>query len=796
MRPAHAPGPRPMKVLLANPPWQRPGWHGVRAGSRWPHMERADSPYMPFPFLLGYAAAVLEDDGVEVEVIDACAERLDREAFLDRFEVADPDVAFFEISTPSMTEDLATLQGVRDRGFSGSLLVGGLHKPMAEPAFLERQPLIDGACVGEYEMTLRELARQGGRTSEGIDGLIWRDGQRILNGGRKPSQQGLDELPWPARHLFAMDRYHDLPGGIPAPSVQMWASRGCSFTCNFCAWPQILYADHMYRTRSPHKVADEVLALQAQGYESVYFDDDTFNLGKRRTAELSAAFRERGISMPWAFMGRADTCDPAQYEDLVGTGLQAVKYGVESADTARLKQIGKNLDVGKVRQSIAMVKSLGVKVHLTFMFGLQGETYETMQRTLDLAYELDPDSAQFTIATPFPGSRLYEELEDAGRLDGLDFSDLDGYRTGIVSTEALEAEQIVAFVHGIHRRWEQRPRPAGPAPIIPVSEIGGSGLSVALLARPGEAAWLRQALEALVAEPGPARELVVVADRADPDLEATAAETCDWATFVDAEPAEPYAVMANRVLDRCTGRWIATLHSGAVPREGWLQAVLDASRQHPDAGALVVPVHQMGRPPFPAALAMSRWGRVARAEPSSQAFATSSCAGVYSRALLEDTQGFDPQLPAELADADLALRGLLLGYGTAWAGGPGVAAGPELRLLREEGPANPTLSHAWARGRVRLAIRSLPREAWGDAAPALLADLLADLARGARGGQHPAALLAGAVAGLRDARGFLEERRTTLGRRRVGPDYVRDVFVDSEASLTSPWQRLLALWVS
>jgi len=786
-----------MRVLLTNPPWLRPGWYGVRAGSRWPHMERAESPYMPFPFLLGYAAAVLEADGHEVVAIDACAERMDRDEFVDRVEAASPDVIFAEISTPSFHGDLRTMEAIRERGFDGKMLIGGLHKPLFDGSFLSDDGIIDGTCIGEYELTLRDLLRQNLKPKAPIPGLIWRTDAGVLDGGRKPSQESLDDFPYPARHLFPMDRYHDLPGGIPSPSVQLWASRGCSFTCSFCAWPQILYGDNAYRVRDPGLVADEMFALRDQGYESIYFDDDTFNLGKRRTEAIATAFEERGVDMPWAFMGRADTCDPRTYERLAKTGLQAVKYGVESADTARLKQIGKNLDIQRVRDTMRQVKDLGIKVHLTFMFGLPGETYETMQRTLELAYELDPDSAQFTVATPFPGSRLHKELKESGRLEGLEFEDLDGYRTGIVSTDALEAEQIVAFVHGIHRRWETRSRPAGEAPVIPISEIGGSGVSVGILVRPGEGDWMVRALQAVVDQEGPSREIVVVADPADSTLPARAAEVCDWATFLDAEPGESAAAMANRVGPRCTGRWIALLHGGVVPRAGWLQSVIDAGREFPDAGAFAVPLH--GGTVVSSALSMARWGRVLPAKDSAgEVFGVRSAAGVFSRALLEDAGGFDPSLPAELADADVALRGLLLGYRSRGVASPGADAGPELALLSEDDETEDADAvRAWARGRLRLALKSIPREAWREAGPALALELLADLVRAGRDRRHPGALLAGFVDGVRDSQQSLADRKTALGRRRVGEGFVRDAFEQSEQEMAHcAWQRRLGTIVS
>ncbi len=790
-----------MKVLLANPPWLRSGWYGVRAGSRWPHMERSESPYMPFPFLMGYAAAVLEEDGVEVGVIDACAERMDRAAFVERFASQAPAICVLEVSTPSMSEDLQTVSALRSAGYQGQLLLAGLHKPLFGPGFLARHPEIDGTLVGEYEETLRSFVRSGGAPDEAVPGLILRRGDAVLDGGRKKSQQGLDSLPWPARHLFPMDCYHDLPGGIPAPSVQMWASRGCSFTCSFCAWPQILYADNLYRTRRPLAVADEMLAMAEQGYESVYFDDDTFNLGKGRTAAIAKAFSKRGVDLPWAFMGRADTCDPAQLADLRATGLQAVKFGVESADTARLKQIGKNLDVDKVRRSVATAQDLGIKVHLTFMFGLPGETLETMQRTLDLAYELDPDSAQFTVAVPFPGSRLHEELEQDGRLDDIDFSDLDGYRTGVVSTAALDAEQIVSFVHGVHRRWETRERPTTAAPRIPVSEIGGAGLCAALLAPAGSGAWLEEALCRLVAEDGPPREIVVVADASDSELAPSAARACSWATLVDAQPGASFARYANAVPEACTASWIAYFQPGARVQTGWLKASTLAVEQHPQAGALAFPLVASGGPVGSSALSMARWGRVLPGKDAAAAvfgpFGVSLAAGLFRRDLLEEAAGFDPRLPGELAAADLALRGRLLGYGTGLCSGAQVEVDADWPLLAERAPGEGAEAvRAWAEGRVHLLLKSMPREVLEETAHLVPLELAADLYRALRDGRHPTALVQGLLAGARGYRSSLEERQRCLGRRRVGPEMLGAAFRAAEEDMRHcRWQRVLG-WLA
>jgi len=787
-----------MKVLLANPPWLRPGWHGVRAGSRWPHLERAESPYSPFPFLMGYAAAVLEDDGVEVAAIDACAQRLDRATFLERCAQEQPDITVLEVSTPTIHEDLRTVAALRaELGFDGSILLCGLHKPLYESDFLAQHRHLDGTLIGEYEWTLRDLLRADAHPTEPIPGLIWRSGSDIWDGGRKESTGSLDTMPWPARHLFPMDRYHDQPGGIPGPSVQMWASRGCSFTCNFCAWPQILYADNLYRVRSAGAVADEMQAMVEQGYQSVYFDDDTFNLGKRRTADIARTFLERGIDVPWAFMGRADTCAPEQFEDLAATGLKAVKFGVESADSGRLKEIGKNLQVEQVREAVRVVKEQGIKVHLTFMFGLQGETPDSMQRTLDLAYELDPDSAQFTVAVPFPGSRLHSELHEAGRLEGLEYEDLDGYRTGVVSTDALESEQIIGFVQAVHRRWEKRSRPTSKAPRIPIVELGGADMVVGLLAQAGDGPWLEEALVRIAAEQGPAPEVVVVVDSADAALASRAAVAMPAAQVIEVEPRESPAGMANRVIESSTGRCVVLLQAGMLPRPGCFEGLLAAFAAHPEAGALASPVHRGGHAIGNSALSMSRWGRIlphgqtpADKEPVS---AVRSIAGAFRRDMLEDVDGFDPSLVGELGDADLCLRALVLGYRSVFVPGAGFDAAEGVSLLVEDrAAAGAEELRAWARGRVRLMLRSVPRETLQQSAGHVLAEAMADLYRATRDGRHPEALLRGFVDGITEGKEVLAERRKVLGRRRVGDDFVRETFRRAEADMSHcRWQRTL-----
>ena len=180
-------------------------------------------------------------------------------------------------------------------------------------------------------------------------------------------------------------------------------------------------------------------------------------------------------------------------------------------------------------------------------------------------------------------------------------------------------------------------------------------------------------------------------------------------------------------------------------------------------------------------------------------FATSSVAGVYSRALLEDVGGFDAALGAELADSDLALRGLMLGHRAVFAAGPRVGfregIAPVLRFedRRRDGAPLPTDEEVrrWAAGRIRMLVKSLPREAWS-AAPAIVAELGMDLVRARRHGRSRAAVLRGFLDGVTDREAVLTERRRALGRRRASETWVLEAFAEAEADMQHcSWQRTL-----
>jgi anaerobic magnesium-protoporphyrin IX monomethyl ester cyclase len=449
-----------MKVLLTNLPWRRGSRWGVRAGSRWPHIKDSrENTYQPFPFFLAYSAALLAYNDYQVHFIDALAEKITEASFLNRVRALSPHLVVAETSTPSLASDLRLLKKI-PRNIP--IALAGPEISIRRNDFLQYQNRIDYVLHGEYEHTLLALLNEieGTKDFSGIPGLSFRSNGSSGTGPPPQLIQDLDALPWPLRHGLPMKAYQDTPGEIPTPSVQMLSSRGCPFECGFCAWPQIMYGGSNYRTRSIRDILDEMeYCVKDLGFQSIYFDDDTFNVSKRRTLKFGQELKRRQtkgmIQVPWAMMARADLMTEEILNTLRDAGLESIKYGVESADQELLDAIGKRMNFKQNDKMIRLTQSLGIKTHLTFILGLPGENQKTLQKTIDYAIEVSPHTLQFSIATPFPGTWYYEELKEAGLITTFKGSEFDGNHGSVFETTYLSSDQLQTARRIAYKKWRK-----------------------------------------------------------------------------------------------------------------------------------------------------------------------------------------------------------------------------------------------------------------------------------------------------------------------------------------------------
>ena len=833
-----------MKVFLGNSPWSKEGLYGVRAGSRWPHFENADQEYMPFPFFLAYATAVLEQNDTEVMLVDAIAEHLCSEEFYQHIQKFGPDLIVLEVSTPSLQTDHEHWLHIRKMvGTDVKIALTGIHHPMQTPAWLNDNPEIDFVLVGEYEYTLRDLVNRLEKRESvmGIDGLIHRgdSGDDPTWTGKRPLIKNLDEVPWPARHYLPMYDYRDEPGSIARPSVQVWASRGCPYRCSFCAWPQIMYGGFKYRTRNVVDVIDETEWLVQQwGFKSVYYDDDTFNIGKKRMLQFCREFKARQLGVPWAIMARIDGMDDEILEAMADSGLAALKYGVESAEQSIVDKCGKRLDVSKVRNVVNMTHSLGIKVHLTFMFGLPGETYDSAMRTLDLALELMPESLQFTLATPFPGSKLHTQLLAEGKIQSTDYSKYDGFHTAVVATDDLSASDLEDILCQANTSWDKArtkrllwkdgeseacedetkadeaessaDEGSDSGPTIKATGDGNGAAKKPGPPRPlvsvivpnynGEAV-LAECLTSIKLQTYSPIQLIVVDDASTDQSMMIAEQFFDDVEVIKRSKNGGFAATVNEGLKAARGKYIALLNMDAKAEERWIEASLDALRRISDAGVIQPKVLTFDDPCtyYSVGIGVTRSGYAfnigqgaleeGQFNEGRYVLGATGAASVWRREVFEIIGNFDEDLGHYLEDVDLSLRAQLEGIRCYYEPGAvvqhwgGKAAGGQNGALQVR---------QVSRNVPAVLLKDLPRSVLQQNALRMGGSLLALYGYHAMMGRGVTAM-EGLLEGLKLSGQMVAKRKRVLGLQKVTDERIIELMEESEVFLMETAEQLKTL---
>lgn len=453
-----------MKVLLLNAPFEFEGAsiQGAKAGARWAH--RSPKGFIPFPFFLAYAAAVLKGNNYRVNVIDAIAEGLDGREFLNRITGYRPDVVFMECSTPSIDVDLKFLKMIKEQTQAYTILAGS-HATICAESILGENRFVDFILKNEYDFTLKELVGglENGLNPAEIKGLCWRENGGVICSRENPYVEDLDRLPFPARELFPMSCYNEAL--CERPNVSIMSSRGCPYNCIFCLWPQTFYGTRRYRFRTSSLVVDEIeILLRDYRPREIYFDDDTFTVNRERVMELSREIKRRGLCFKWDCLGHIGNMDEEMLYAMKDAGCNRIRYGVESGNSMILENINKSTTPDRIREVFCLTKQVGILRHATVTFGLPGETKETLQETIRFILELNPDTVQFSIAVPFPGTRFFKMAEERGWLKTKDWSKFDGHSFSVLDMEGVKAEDIAYAYTSANAVWAVHRRRRGDNP--------------------------------------------------------------------------------------------------------------------------------------------------------------------------------------------------------------------------------------------------------------------------------------------------------------------------------------------
>lgn len=421
-----------MKVLFSNPPWHGNGWHGVRAGSRWPYITKSPLQknivsYCPAPLFLMFATSYLRArTNHEIMFRDSIALKETYEEFWGFLESTRPDFLVFETATPSWEHDAVVIRGILEIHPECKIIVTGPIAASRAEEILEKHP-VHAVVKGEYERGVY-------RAVNGESGIIDFD---IL------SEADMNAAPWPYMDHDHFWRYWDSnPKGSIHPQLQAWSTRGCVYRCIWCSWPANMTNNdptgsgkRAFRYYSPDYMEGWLLAMKARhGFKSIYLDGDTENAGDKHTLAMCEVMRRVGL--PWTAMCRIDTVKRETWKAMKDAGCVGVKVGLESGSSRIVNDvIHKNLDLEKARDTIAFLKSIGLTVHGTFSFGAPSETEAEMRQTLEYIRSLPLDTYQTSGVAVVDGTPM-DTLEKGGsvpkypgaKVDANYISDTDGNR--------------------------------------------------------------------------------------------------------------------------------------------------------------------------------------------------------------------------------------------------------------------------------------------------------------------------------------------------------------------------------
>ena len=410
--------------------------------------------HSPFPPLgLGYLAAVLEKNKYEVDVIDCQALNLTHEEFRSQISKRQPVMVGLTATTRTYKSALRIAAIVKEIHPNCVTVLGGPHATFWDSEALNECPELDVVVRKEGEYTVLELVQriEKGKSFYDVVGTTCRKDGEIVRNPDRPYIENLDELPFPARHLWPLDvlrKYEDV--------FYLTTSRGCVFWCEFCAAVRMF--GRRYRMRSPKNVVDEIEFLnRTYGATQFTFCDDAFTVDQPRTEELCKEIRSRGLKIKWNCGTRVDMITKELLLKMRAAGCVSVWFGVESGSQHVLNEMRKGISTEQTIRAIGWVRELGLKPVPNVLIGFPGETEESAWRTIKFAEKISPDNvAFFNIATPLPGTPMFNAVKDNEWLRIFDF-DLYDCATPTFETPKLSMKDLERLYRQAFQSFYFRP---------------------------------------------------------------------------------------------------------------------------------------------------------------------------------------------------------------------------------------------------------------------------------------------------------------------------------------------------
>ncbi|MBX5320456.1 MAG: B12-binding domain-containing radical SAM protein [Candidatus Bathyarchaeia archaeon] len=437
-----------MKVTLVNPPY--------------PEEAHQHPPLIPLS--LGYLGAVCEKSGYDVKVIDCQGERLNLQGFRRKLANTDTDVIGITSATLTYKSALKIAEISKEVFPECTVVLGGCHATFWDINALNECPSLDIIVRKEGEITFLEILEKlkNKESLSEVKGITFRKKDEIIRNEDRPYIENLDDLPFPAHHLLNLNSYIKMGKLI----IPLMTSRGCVYWCDFCTAVRMF--GRKYRMRSPKNVVEEMEYFHKKyGTDQFTFYDDAFTVDPKRVEEICNEIERRNMKVKWDCETRVDMVNKTLLEKMKKAGCIAIWFGVESGSQMIIDKMQKKIKIEQTRKAFKLAHEVGLMTVASVILGFPGETEETAWETVNFVKSLDPSDVGFYIATPYPGTPLYETVKEKGWLRTEDFEKYDT-ATPVFETPFLSMERLKEIRLKAYQQFYLRPRY-----VIKMLRVGG-----------------------------------------------------------------------------------------------------------------------------------------------------------------------------------------------------------------------------------------------------------------------------------------------------------------------------------
>ncbi len=391
------------------------------------------------PYSLLQLGALLRNAGHQVSLIDLNGRDLDYEALSDRVRSFRPDVAIYRFTPTTFDWDQRTASTIKE--IDRSIHTAGICwtlRTMPHPV-MAGEPNMDTYVRQDYEVVVPQLveALDQGVSLDSVAGLAYRQGGDVRTTGDPTPLKDYDSLPIPAFDLLPDLKPYFVTAPAGRPYTILYTSKGCPYKCSFCT-----VSGTPWKMRTAPHILEELRFLKERyGLRTASFFDETFTFNRKRVEEICRLLEEEDLRIKWYCNTRAHLVDRELLAQMRRAGCRGISFGIESGSQRILDSVEKHISVEQAREAVQSAKAEGIKTFCSFILGLPGEDWDSVEETLEFVRQTLPTSAQFNVAVPYPGTRLHEQIYGKHLVAEPDFRKMF-QDEAVVGTEKLTPQDL------------------------------------------------------------------------------------------------------------------------------------------------------------------------------------------------------------------------------------------------------------------------------------------------------------------------------------------------------------------